>query len=181
MAVAAALSWLVAASATVLLTVAARRRTGAHRQALLLVATAAGIALAGLLVGLGVLLHAAPHWAHEQGHRTSWATAVSVGTAASGLVFLAGLVRLPGVVGSVSAALRLALDGVMVAAALCFVGWVLVSEPTRMLGGATPTACTPILLATVGAALAAGVGPVAACRSAAPRAGSSRSPSPSSG
>ncbi|MFI7518455.1 putative bifunctional diguanylate cyclase/phosphodiesterase [Micromonospora globbae] len=171
MAVAAALSWLVAASATVLLTVAARRRTGAHRQALLLVATAAGVALAGLLVGLGVLLHAAPHWAHEQGHRTSWATAVSVGTAASGLVFMAGLVRLPGVVGSVSAALRLALDGVMVAAALWFVGWVLVSEPTRMLGGATPTACTPILLATVGAALAAGVGPVAACRSAAPRGG----------
>ncbi|MEU8298146.1 bifunctional diguanylate cyclase/phosphodiesterase [Micromonospora sp. NPDC048909] len=165
----AALSWLVAASATALLVVAARRRTGRHRPALVLLAVGAGLALASLLTGLGAMLDAAPHWAHAQEQRTGWATLISVGAAASGLVFLAGLLRLPGVAPTAAATVRLALDGLTAAAALWFVGWVLLSEPTRLLGQATPMACAPILLATVSAALAAGLGPIVVFRAAAPR------------
>ncbi|MEV1332075.1 bifunctional diguanylate cyclase/phosphodiesterase [Micromonospora costi] len=169
LAVGAALSWLVAASATVLLTLGARRRPGVHRPALVLVAVAAGLALVSLLAGLGAALDAAGHWGHEQGMRTGWATVVAVGAAAGGLAFLAGLLRVPGVVASSAATVRLVLDGVIMAAALWSVGWVLVSEPTRLLGDVTPVACTPILLATVSAALTVGLAPIAVCRAAAPR------------
>ncbi|WBB70964.1 bifunctional diguanylate cyclase/phosphodiesterase [Micromonospora sp. WMMD812] len=165
----AALSWLVAASATALLVVAARRRNGSYRPALVLLAVAAGVALAGLLTGLVATLDAVPHWKHDQGQRTGWATLVSIGTGASGLIFLAGLLRLPGVASGPAATLRLALDGLIAAAALWFVGWVLFAEPTRLLGDATPMACVPILLATVSAALAAGLAPTAVFRAAAPR------------
>ncbi|MGK5738787.1 putative bifunctional diguanylate cyclase/phosphodiesterase [Micromonospora sp. URMC 103] len=170
-AAAAALSWLVAASATALLAAGARRRSGAQRQALVLVAVAAGVALVTLLAGLGAALDSAPHWAHEQERRTGWATLVSTGVTASGLVFLAGLLRLPGVVASAAAAVRLVLDGLIMAAAIWFVGWVLVAEPTRLLGDATPMACLPILLATVATALTLGLAPIAVCRAAAPRGG----------
>ncbi|TDC36517.1 bifunctional diguanylate cyclase/phosphodiesterase [Micromonospora sp. 15K316] len=168
-AVAAASSWLVAASATALLTVGLRRRTGPHRPALALLAVAAGVALVGLVCGLAAMVVSVPHWAHEQGQRTGWATVVSVGTAASGLIFLVGLFRLPGVVTSTAATVRLVLDGLMMAAAVWLVGWVLVSEPTRILGDATPTACVPVLLATASAALTAGIGPLAVCRGVATR------------
>ncbi|SIR10075.1 diguanylate cyclase (GGDEF) domain-containing protein [Micromonospora avicenniae] len=169
MAVPAALSWLVAASATALLTVGLRRRTGPHRPALVLLGVAAGIALVGLVSGLGAALAAVPHWAQEQGQRTGWTVVVSVATAASGLIFLVGLFRLPGVMTSPVVTLRLVLDGLMMAAAVWFVGWVLVSEPTRLLGDATPTGHAPVLIATAAAALTAGIGPVAVCRGVATR------------
>lgn len=169
LAVPAALSWLVAASATALLTVGLRRRTGPHRTALVLLGVAAGIALVGLVSGLGAALAAVPHWAQEQGQGTGWTVVVSVATATSGLIFLVGLFRLPGVVTSPVVTLRLVLDGLMMAAAVWFVGWVLVSEPTRLLGDATPTGRAPILLATAAAALTAGIGPVAVCRGIATR------------
>ncbi|SBV27446.1 putative bifunctional diguanylate cyclase/phosphodiesterase [Micromonospora krabiensis] len=169
MAAVAALSWFVAASATVLLVLAARRRGTPHRPATLLLAVAAGVALIGLLTGLGVTLESTPHWAHDQAQRTGWAVLVSIGTAVSGVIFLAGLLRLPGVAVTPAATVRLALDGLIVAAALWFVGWVLLTEPTRLLGNATPMSCTPILLATVSAALAAGLAPIAVFRAAAPR------------
>ncbi|PZF93243.1 putative bifunctional diguanylate cyclase/phosphodiesterase, partial [Micromonospora deserti] len=157
MAAAAVLSGLVAASAVALLATGARRRPAPQRQAHLLLAVAAGVALVGLLVGVTAVLGVSGHWAHRQGQRGGWANVVSVGTAVSGLVFVAGLLRLPGVAATVAAATRLVLDGLIMAAAFWFVGWVLFSEPTRLLGDATPVACTPILLATVSAALAAGL------------------------
>ncbi|MEU4676063.1 bifunctional diguanylate cyclase/phosphodiesterase [Micromonospora sp. NPDC023737] len=169
LAVPAALNWLVAAAATALLAVGLWRRTGPHRPALVLLGVAAGIALAGLVSGLGAALATAPHGAQEQGQGTGWTVVVSVATAASGLIFLVGLFRLPGVATSPVVTLRLVLDGLMMAAAVWFVGWVLVSEPTRLLGDATPAGRAPVLLAAGAAALTAGIGPVAVCRGVATR------------
>ncbi|MEV4820750.1 bifunctional diguanylate cyclase/phosphodiesterase [Micromonospora sp. NPDC049274] len=165
----AALSGVVAAAATVLLTVVARRRSGPHRPAHLLLAAAAGTSLASLLVGLVAVLSTSDHWVHEQGQRTGWATVAAIGTAVSGLAFAAGLLRLPGVAATAAGTARLALDGLTMAAALWFVGWVFFSEPTRLLGAATPMACPAILLATVSAALGAGLAVIVVFRAAAPR------------
>ncbi|MEU5945466.1 bifunctional diguanylate cyclase/phosphodiesterase [Micromonospora sp. NPDC047465] len=169
MVAAAVLCGLVAAAASALSAADARRRSGPHRQAHALLAAASAVALAGLLVGLAVAFAAAGHGAHGPDPRTGWATVVAVGTAVSGLLFAAGLLRLPGVAASAAAAVRLALDGVVMAAAFWFVGWVLFSEPTRLLGDATPLACPPILLATVSAALTAGTALVVAFRAPPPR------------
>ena len=165
----AALSGLAAASAVALLAVVARRRTGPRRPAPVLLAVAAGVALVSLLTGVLTALAVHEHWAHEQGQRTGWATVVSVGTALSALIFSAGLLRLPGVAATASGTARLALDGLIMATALWFVGWVLFAEPTRLLGDATPMACPPILLATVSAALGAGLAVIVVFRAAAPR------------
>jgi diguanylate cyclase (GGDEF)-like protein len=169
MVAAAVLSALVAASATALLTASARVRIGPRRQAHLLFAGAGAAALLSMLVGVIAAAVAADHWAHQQGQRTGWATLVSVGTALSGVLFGAGLVRLPGAAATVSASVRLILDGLIMGAALWFVGWALFSEPTRLLGAATPVACPPILLATVSAALTAGLTLIVVMRAGAPR------------
>ncbi|WSZ74523.1 EAL domain-containing protein [Micromonospora sp. NBC_00860] len=165
----AALSGLVAAVAAVLLTLVARRRTRPRRPAHVLLAAAAGVALLSLLAGVLAALSANDHWAHEQGQRTGWATAVAIGTAVAGLAFAAGLLRLPGVAATAAGTARLALDGLVMAAALWFVGWVLFSEPTRLLGAATPMACPAILVATVSAALGAGLVVIVVFRAATPR------------
>jgi diguanylate cyclase (GGDEF)-like protein len=165
----AVLSGLVATVATAGLTGSARRRTGPHRQAHLLLAGGAGITLLSLLVGAVATLTAADHWAQHQVQRTGWAGLVSVGIALGGIALGAALLRLPGAAGTGSATVRLLLDAVIIASALWFVGWVLFSAPTRLLGAATPTACVPIVLATVSAALAAGLCLIVAVRAAAPR------------
>lgn len=170
----AALSGLAAAVAAVLLTVVAWRRTGPRRPAHVLLAAAAGVALLSLLAGVVAALSANDHWAHEQGQRTGWATVVAIGAAVSGLAFAAGLLRLPGVAATASGTARLALDGLVMAAALWFVGWVLFSEPTRLLGAATPMACPAILVATVSAALGAGLAVIVVFRAATPVDGSPR-------
>ncbi|QGN50322.1 EAL domain-containing protein [Micromonospora sp. WMMC415] len=153
----AVLSALVAASGVALLTAGVRRREVAHRSAYVLLAAAAGVGLVAVLVGAGVALEAAGHAGHGSVRRPGWAEVVALVTAVSGLLFAAGILRLPGVAPTPGVATRLSLDGLIVATALWFVGWVLFSEPTRLLGDATPMACEPILLATVSAALTAGL------------------------
>ncbi|MEV6690562.1 bifunctional diguanylate cyclase/phosphodiesterase [Micromonospora sp. NPDC051196] len=167
---AAVLSALVAVAAGVLLAAAARRRGGPHRQAYLLLTIAAAVSLITLLLAAGAL-SAGEHWAHEQSQRIGWASVVAVGTAVSGLLFCAGLLRMPGVAGSMGSAGRLALDAVVVGAALWFVGWVLVSEPTRLLGDVTPTSCPAILLASASAALCCGLAAILVLRATRPRRG----------
>ncbi|WP_442934140.1 putative bifunctional diguanylate cyclase/phosphodiesterase [Micromonospora sp. CPCC 205561] len=169
MVAAALLCGLVAAAATGLSAAAARRRAAPHRQAHTLLAAAAGVALVVLLVGVAVAFSAAGHAGHPPDRRTGWAGVVSIGTAVSGLLFSAGLLRLPGVASPAAATARLALDGLVMAAALWFVCWVLFSEPTRLLGDATPMACVPILLATVAAALTTGLAVIVAFRAPPPR------------
>ncbi|WP_174534969.1 putative bifunctional diguanylate cyclase/phosphodiesterase [Micromonospora chalcea] len=165
----AALSGIAAAAATVLLAASARRRTGPRRQAHLLLAVAAGAALLGLLVGLGGLLAAGDHWAHRQGQRTGWAILVAVGTTLAGLGLGAAVLRLPGAAATRAATARLLLDGLIMGSALWFAGWVAFSEPTRLLGDATPTACLPILLASIIAALTTGLTVILVLRVAPPR------------
>ncbi|MFG1800089.1 putative bifunctional diguanylate cyclase/phosphodiesterase [Micromonospora carbonacea] len=162
------LSGLVAVGATALLVVSARRSGRRCGRAAGLVAVAGGFAVAGLAAGLTVAL-AGEHLAHRQGQRTGWATLVSAGVAASALAFGAGLLRLPGAGATRAATARLVLDSVTMATALWFVGWVLFSEPTRLLGAATPMACAPILLATVSVALTAGLTLIVLLRAARPR------------
>ncbi|MER7419686.1 bifunctional diguanylate cyclase/phosphodiesterase [Micromonospora peucetia] len=142
----------------------ARRRTGPHRQAYALLAAASGVALVTLLLGVAVALSTEGHGEHPPDRRTGLAGLVSIGTAVSGLIFSAGLLRLPGVARTAAATARLALDGLVIAAAFWFVGWVIFSEPTRLLGDATPVACVPILLATVSAAMTAGLALIVAFR-----------------
>jgi diguanylate cyclase len=79
------------------------------------------------------------------------------------------LMRLPGVADTAAAAPRLVLDGLMTGAALWFVGWVLLSEPIRLLDDATPMVCRGILLATLTAAAAVGLTSVVSMRSPRPR------------
>ncbi|MEU4782683.1 GGDEF-domain containing protein, partial [Micromonospora sp. NPDC023633] len=165
----AVLCGLVAAAATTLSAVDARRRAGPHRQAYALLAAASGVVLVSLLVGVSVALSTAGHAGHAPDRRTGWAGVVAIGTAVGGLIFSAGLLRLPGVAATAAATARLALDGLVMAAAFWFVGWVLFSEPTRLLGDATPAACVPILLATVSAALTAGLALIVAFRAPSPR------------
>nr|WP_085986125.1 bifunctional diguanylate cyclase/phosphodiesterase [Micromonospora sp. ATCC 39149]QLJ99760.1 bifunctional diguanylate cyclase/phosphodiesterase [Micromonospora carbonacea] len=162
------LSGLVAAGATALLVVGARRGRPCGR-AVALMAVAGVFALAGLLIGLTLALAGGEHLAHRQGQRTGWATLVSAAVGASALAFGAGLLRLPGAGVTRAATARLVLDGVTMATALWFVGWVLFSEPTRLLGTATPMACAPILLATVSVALTAGLTLIVLVRAARPR------------
>ncbi|WP_407940460.1 putative bifunctional diguanylate cyclase/phosphodiesterase [Micromonospora auratinigra] len=165
----AALSGLVAATATALL-VASARRPGPHRQAYALLAAAGGAALLSLLLGLAGGLAAGDHWTHQQGQRTWWATLVAVGTTLSGGAVSVALLRLLGAATTRAAAARLLLDALVIASALWFVGWVVCSEPTRLLGAATPVACVPIVLATATAALAAGLTVMMVLRAASARA-----------
>ncbi|MFC4145591.1 putative bifunctional diguanylate cyclase/phosphodiesterase [Micromonospora mangrovi] len=163
------LSAFAAAGATALLVASARRRSGPHRQAHALLAAGAGITLLSLLVGAAVTVFDTGHWAQHQGQRMGWAALVSVGTALGGVALGAAVLRLPGAAVTASATARLLFDALIIASALWFVGWVVFSEPTRLLGAATPVACVPILLATVSAALAAGLALIVVVRAACPR------------
>ncbi|MEH0981068.1 putative bifunctional diguanylate cyclase/phosphodiesterase [Micromonospora sp. CPCC 205556] len=164
----AVLSGLVAAAATVLLAGSARRRTGPHRQSYALLAAAAALALVGLLVGVGVVLGDPDHPPHPA-RLSGWPVLISIAVAASGLAAAAGLLRLPGAVVSRAATARLLLDALIIATALWFVGWVLFSAPTRLLGTVTPVACPAILLATVNAALTVGLTLIVLLRADPPR------------
>ncbi|WP_432417490.1 putative bifunctional diguanylate cyclase/phosphodiesterase [Actinoplanes solisilvae] len=134
-------SLLVAVPAVALLGASGRRHTGAARRAHLLLAAggavATGAALAGVLTVL--LTTAAPP-------RTGLGSAVAAGTALGILTLLVGTAALPGAAESPGAAVRHLLDGLVVAASIWFVGWVLITAPTRILGDATPMACPSVLV-----------------------------------
>ncbi len=165
----AVLSGFAAAGATALLAASARRRSGPHRRAYTLLAVAAGGALFALLAGLTGALTAGDHWAYQQGQRIGWALLVSVSTTISAVAVGVALLRLLGATATRPAAARLMLDGLIMASALWFVGWVVFDEPTRLLGADTPMACVPIVLATVTAALAGGLTLIMVLRAVPPR------------
>jgi diguanylate cyclase (GGDEF)-like protein len=134
-------SLLVAVPAVALLGNSGRRHTGAARRAHLILAAGGAIATAAALAGvISVLITtAAPP-------RMALGGAVAAGTAIGVLTLLIGTAVLPGAAESPGVALRHLLDGLVVAAAIWFVGWVLLTEPTRILGDATPMACPSVLL-----------------------------------
>ena len=149
----------------------ARRRGGRRRQAHALLAVGSAAAAVSVIVVLVSVTTMVEHWEHNRADRITLANVATIGMALSGLILCAGLLRLPGVADGAGDALRLVLDGLVIAASLWFVGWVLLSEPTRLLGDATPTACRAVLLATATTAIAIGLTSVVGARSPRPRAG----------
>ncbi|GIM95858.1 putative bifunctional diguanylate cyclase/phosphodiesterase [Paractinoplanes toevensis] len=132
---------LIAVPAVALLGNSGRRHTGAARRAHLILALGGALATAAALAGvLSALITDAPV------PRVSLGSAVALGTAIGTLLLLIGTAVLPGAAESPGAALRHLIDGVVIAAAFWFVGWVLLTEPTRLLGDATPMACPSILV-----------------------------------
>ena len=158
---------LVAVPAVAYLGQSGRRHTGAARRAHLLLAAGGAIATAAALAGLVTALITDGH--DVPGHARTLATAVAVGMGLGTLTLLAGTVALPGAARSPSAAIRHVLDGLVIAAAVWFVGWVLISRPTRILGDATPDECLAILLPAVLMVLALGLAAVLALHAHRPR------------
>ncbi|WP_312034102.1 bifunctional diguanylate cyclase/phosphodiesterase [Actinoplanes sp. TBRC 11911] len=78
--------------------------------------------------------------------RMSLGSTVAIGAGVGTLILLAGTALLPGAAESPGAAVRHLLDGLVIAAAIWFVGWVLLSAPTRILGDSTPMACPSLLV-----------------------------------
>ena len=155
-------SLLVAVLAVALLANSGRKHTGAARRAHLLLAAGGAITTAAALAGQLSDVFVA-HGPARLG------SAVAVGTALGTLALLVGTLMLPGAADSPGAAARHLLDGFVVAAALWFVGWMLVSEPTRILGEQTPQHCLPMLLPAGVATIAAGLTAVLAMHAHRPR------------
>jgi diguanylate cyclase (GGDEF)-like protein len=160
---------LAAGSGTVILIFTALRLTGPRRRAQLWLAAGAGLATISATVGLAGLATLAGTWQHHPEQRMALANLVALGFALSGFACCLGLLRLPGVGDNGVATTHLLLDGLVIAAALWFVGWVLVSEPTRLLGADTPTGCPAILLATVSVTGAFGLTGIVGIRAPRPR------------
>ncbi|MGX6604074.1 putative bifunctional diguanylate cyclase/phosphodiesterase [Micromonosporaceae bacterium Da 78-11] len=157
-------SLLVAVPAVALLGNSGRRHTGAARRAHLLLAAGGAIATGAGLAGLvSALLTDAP--VPRMGLGSAVAIAMTIGT----LTLLTGTAVLPGAAVSPGAALRHLLDGLIIAAGLWFAGWVLLSEPTRILGDATPMACPSVLLPAAVAVIALGLTVVLALHAHRPR------------
>jgi diguanylate cyclase len=153
----AAATTMAVAVATAAQVASGRRRVGVAREARRWLAAGTGICAAATLVGLTGVVAYGPHWAHHRHQRTDLATVIAVIVAVGVAVLCVGLLRLPAAAGSRRLAVRHLLDALVIAFALWFVGWVAVSEPTRILGEATPRACTPIMITAATAALAFGV------------------------
>ncbi|MCO8272027.1 bifunctional diguanylate cyclase/phosphodiesterase [Actinoplanes sp. TRM 88003] len=157
-------SLLVAVPAVALLGNSGRRHTGAARRAHLVLAAGGAIATGAALAGmLSVLITTA------EPPRTTLGTAVAAGTAIGVLILLIGTAMLPGAAESPGAALRHLLDGLVIAAAIWFVGWVLIARPTRILGEATPVKCPSVLIPTGLAVISLGLTIVLALHAHRPR------------
>lgn len=126
-----------------------------RRPGRLLFSAGVGIATASTVVGIAAVLMAG----RSSGPALwlDYTAVVEVGITVSVLLLGAGLLHLPGVADSRPAALRLALDGVALAAALWLVGYVLLVEPTRLFGETTPAADPTTMSSAAAAALAIGV------------------------
>ena len=157
-------SLLVAVPAVALLGNSGRRHTGVARRAHLLLAVGGAIVTGAALAGLlSSLITDAP--VPRMGLGSAVAIAMTIGT----LILLTGTAALPGAAASPGAALRHLLDGLIIAAGLWFVGWVLLSEPTHLLGDATPMACPSLLLPAAVAVIAIGLTIVLALHAHRPR------------
>ncbi|WP_438872628.1 putative bifunctional diguanylate cyclase/phosphodiesterase [Paractinoplanes pyxinae] len=155
---------LIAVPAVAVLGNSGRRHTGAARRAYLVLAAGGAIATGAALAGmLSVLITTA------EPPRMGLGTAVAAGTAIGSLILLVGTAMLPGAAENPGAALRHLLDGLVIAAAIWFVGSVLLAEPTRLLGDATPMACPSVLVPTGLAVISLGLTVVLALHAHRPR------------
>jgi diguanylate cyclase (GGDEF)-like protein len=160
--------FLVAVPAVALLAASGRRHTGPARRAHLLLAAGGAVVTGAALAGLlsAVLMQ---HGSHGFATRNALGSAVAYAMALGTVALLAGTLMLPGAAESPGAALRHLLDGLVIAAAVWFVGWVLVSRPTHILGGKTPYDCLPLLLPAAVAAVAFGLTSVLSMHAHRPR------------
>ncbi|MET0423997.1 MAG: bifunctional diguanylate cyclase/phosphodiesterase [Actinoplanes sp.] len=158
-------SLLLAIPAVALLGNSGRKHTGAARRAHLLLAAGGAVAAAASLAGvLSALL------TDVSAPRTALGGAVAAATALGTLALLAGTTLLPGAAENPGAAVRHLLDCLVVAAAIWFVGWVLVADPTRILGDATPPEpCASVLIPAAVASIALGLTTVLALHAHRPR------------
>jgi diguanylate cyclase (GGDEF)-like protein len=148
-------SLLVAVPAVALLANSGRKHTGAARRAHLLLAAGGALVTGAALAGMVTAVTMDHVMAH--GHRRTLASAVAVAMAVGTLSLLIGTLALPGAARGAGAALRRMLDGLVIAAGVWFVGWVLVTRPTRILGEQTPYACVALVLPAVMLAVAVGL------------------------
>jgi diguanylate cyclase (GGDEF)-like protein len=111
-------------------------------------AIATAVALAGVLIAM---LSETPV------PRMGLGAAVAVGSGIGTLILLVGTALLPGAAESPGVAVRHLLDGLVIAAAIWFVGWVLLANPTRILGDHTPMACPSLLVPAGIAAISLGL------------------------
>ena len=160
-------SLLVAVPAVALLANSGRRHTGAARRAHFLLAVGGATATAAALAGLpsALIMEHGPADPHRQSLGTGIAIAMTAGT----LLLIVGTLVLPGSAERPGAALRHLLDGLVIAAAIWFVGWVLASRPARVFGAATPYPCLALLLPSAMAAVAVGLTAVLALHAYRPR------------
>jgi diguanylate cyclase (GGDEF)-like protein len=168
-ALAAAAGTLAAAVVTVLLVSSARARVGAARQAHLMLAIGSALAALTTAIALVGVLTFAEQWGHHQEARANFAIGIGIGSAISAGVMCAGLLRLPWAAGTRRIAGRHLLDALVIAFALWFVGWILVSKPAQILGEATPRPCVGIFVAAGAAALAVGIVAIVTMRGAGSR------------
>lgn len=160
---AAAASALAAVPVAITLVAAARRHTGPVRRAYRLFAL--GVLLAALTAVAGAVL--ARQWPVNWTERRApgeldpdsllLAAVFVAGGAVATTVLLAGLVRLPALAASRRELVRHLLDALVVASGLCLVTWVLIADPTRLLGGATPQRCQMVLSGAVFTVIAIGL------------------------
>ncbi|UQU68429.1 bifunctional diguanylate cyclase/phosphodiesterase [Couchioplanes caeruleus] len=156
-------SLVVAVPAVALLGNSGRKHTGAARRAHLLLAAGGAVATGAALAGLVSDLFLTHHSSRTLGQ------AVAVAMALGTLTLLTGTLMLPGAAESRRAALRHLLDGLIIAAAVWFVGWILVAEPTRILGALTPMGCLSALLGAGVATIAFGLTTILAMHAHRPR------------
>ncbi|MFC0530101.1 putative bifunctional diguanylate cyclase/phosphodiesterase [Phytohabitans kaempferiae] len=151
------------------LAASARARAGATRHAHRLLAAGAAAGALTTAGGIAGSLAVREHVVHERSDLTSLGGLLATGVGVSGVLLLAGLLALPGAAPSVRGALRYLLDGFVIAAAVWFVCWVAVTEPTRLLGDSTPLWCEPVLVPAAIAALTLGVAVIIVIRAPRPR------------
>ncbi|WP_373312406.1 putative bifunctional diguanylate cyclase/phosphodiesterase [Asanoa siamensis] len=166
---AAAAGTLAAAVVTVLLVSSARARVGAARQAHLMLAIGSALAALTTAVALVGVLTFAESWSHHQPARTTFAIGIGIGTAISAGVLCTGLLRLPWAAGTRRIAGRHLLDALVIAFAIWFVGWVLISPPASIFGAQTPRPCVGLFVASGAAALAVGIVVIVTMRGAGSR------------
>ncbi|MEV7622783.1 bifunctional diguanylate cyclase/phosphodiesterase [Actinoplanes sp. NPDC089786] len=163
---------LVAVPAVALLARSGRKHTGGARRAHQVLAAGGTIVSAAALAGLLTAI-SSPH-DQAQGNRVALASAIAVAMALGTITLLAGTLLLPGSAQRRGTLLRNLADAGIAAAALWFVGWVLLAHPTNLLGAHTPTACLALLLPAAVAALAVGLTAVLALHAYRPRVGTVR-------
>ena len=164
---------LAAVPAVLMLLSSARRRTGPSRRAHRLLA--AGGAAATVVVGLSLVAAALlrSHQVHAD-HANPIGTATAVAMVVATVALLGGTLTLPGAAQTPAAAVCRLLDGLVIAGAVWFVGWVLVADPTKIMGRYTPYACLPLLLPAAVAVVTLGLTVILASAAPRPRAATVR-------